>query len=156
MKWTSLLISYLLPLGALTAKTPKAERYDTFHAKQLSSSGAPLKLDDKSYSELTKSPRDYSVAVLLTALDARFGCALCHDFQPEWEALSKSWVKGDKNSESRLIYGTLDFTDGKDTFQRVCKETMMYLVALLIDTAAIANRTCAVPIPSDNGPLRED
>jgi oligosaccharyltransferase complex subunit gamma len=45
---------------------------------------------------------------------------LCREFQPEWELLAKSWTKGDKKSESRLVYGTLDFTDGKATFQGVC------------------------------------
>ncbi|QIW99788.1 hypothetical protein AMS68_005306 [Peltaster fructicola] len=129
MKLSLSLVGFLLPLSTIAAKAPKAERYDDFHAKQISSSGSPLKLNDRTYDELTKAPRDYSVAVLLTALDARFGCALCHDFQPEWDALSKSWIKGDKAGESRLLYGTLDFTDGKETFQKLQLQTapVLYL-----------------------------
>lgn len=78
-----------------------------------------MKLDDASYAQLTKAPRDYSVTVLLTALEQRFGCELCRQFQPEWDILGKSWTRGDKNADGRLLFGTLDFVDGKNTFQSV-------------------------------------
>jgi hypothetical protein len=117
MRFLKGLILSLLPAAALAAKKPAADKFEQFHTKALSS--APLKLDDSVYAKLTAAPRDYSVAVLLTALEARFGCALCREFQPEWDLLSKSWTKGDKQGESRLIFGTLDFIDGKNTFQSV-------------------------------------
>lgn len=107
----------LLSLTALAAKKPATDKFTEFHAKGLVS--APQKLVDTSYDRLTGAPRDYSVAVLLTAMDARFGCQLCREFQPEWELLAKSWTKGDKKGDSRLVYGTLDFLDGKNTFQSV-------------------------------------
>lgn len=111
------LIFALLLAPCLAAKKAATDRFPDFHAKSLVSS--PLKLTDSSYGRLTKAPRDYSVAVLLTALEPRFGCVMCTEFQPEWDLLGKSWTKGDKKGESRLIYGTLDFVDGKDTFQSV-------------------------------------
>ncbi|XXH03899.1 autophagy- protein 2 [Hypoxylon texense] len=115
MRWFPLLLSFALPFGSLAAKkSSTADRFSEFHVKSQASS--PLKLADSSYKKLTSAPRDYSVAVLLTALDARFGCQLCTDFQPEWDVLGKSWAKGDKNGESRLIFGTLDFANGRDTF----------------------------------------
>lgn len=114
MRLSQLISAALLPLTALAAKKTPAERFSEAHAKP-----QPIKLDDRSYEALTKAPRDYSVAVLLTAMDARFGCQLCHEFQPEWELLGKSWTKGDKDAESRLVFGTLDFLDGKATFQSV-------------------------------------
>ena len=117
MRWFQLLAASILPFSALAAKKSSGDRFDDFHAKSLSS-GA-LKLDDVSYGQLTKAPRDYSVAVLLTALDTRFGCVLCKDFQPEWDLLAKTWAKGDKNGESRMLFGTLDFVDGKPVFQAV-------------------------------------
>lgn len=123
MRWLSLLLSVTLPFGSLAAKqSSSADRFSEFHAKAQASS--PLKLADSSYKKLTSVPRDYSVAVLLTALDARFGCQLCTDFQPEWEVLAKSWTKGDKDGESRLIFGTLDFSNGRDTFISVCDLAM--------------------------------
>ena len=111
------LLLSLLPALTLAAKKPATDKFQTYHTKALSST--PLKLDDNVYGKLTSAPRDYSVAVLLTALESRFGCMLCREFQPEWDLLSKSWTKGDKAGESRLVFGTLDFIDGKNTFQSV-------------------------------------
>ena len=108
---------FLLPLTSLAAKNSAASKFGGFHSKALVST--PLKLVDPLYDQLTATPRDYSVAVLLTALEARFGCELCREFQPEWEILARSWTKGDKQGDSRLVYGTLDFADGKTTFQSV-------------------------------------
>ena len=111
------LLYALLLAPAVAAKDAVKDRFEIFHTKSLTST--PIKLADASYTRLTKAPRDYSVAVLLTALDSRFGCKLCSEFQPEWDLLAKSWVKGDRKGDSRLIYGTLDFSDGKDIFQSV-------------------------------------
>ncbi|PVI00088.1 hypothetical protein DM02DRAFT_718548 [Periconia macrospinosa] len=125
MRWIQLLAASLLPFTALAAKKPSPDRFSDFHAK---SSSGPLKLDDPTYAKLTKSPRDYGVAVLLTALEARFGCQLCREFQPEWDLLAKSWAKGDKKGESRLLFGTLDFLDGKNTFQSLMLQTAPVLL----------------------------
>ncbi|KAI9812630.1 MAG: oligosaccharyl transferase subunit ost3/OST6 [Pycnora praestabilis] len=121
MKLASLLIACVAPLTALAAKQPTGDKFQDFHTKSLSST--PLKLDDGYYDELTTAPRDYSVVVLLTALEARYGCQLCREFQPEWDLLAKSWNKGDKAGESRVLYGTLDFTDGRQTFQKLQLQT---------------------------------
>ena len=93
------------------------DKFEVYHSKSLA--GTPLKLDDMSYDDLTSHHRNFTVAVLLTALEARFGCQLCRDFQPEWDLIAKSWVKGDRQGESRVLYGTLDFIDGKAAFQKV-------------------------------------
>jgi oligosaccharyltransferase complex subunit gamma len=124
-----LLIPLLLLLGPLlvpAAKQPKSDRFQDYHTRALSAS--PLKLADASYDRLTSSPRDYSVVVLLTALDARFGCQLCREFQPEWDLLARSWTKGDVAGESKLVYGTLDFDEGKNTFQAVCWHCAIWAV----------------------------
>ena len=117
MRWLQLLTASILPFTALAAKKSSGDRFKDFHTQSLSSGS--LKLDDSLYTQLTRAPRDYSVVVLLTALEARFGCELCTRFHPEWNLLSKSWVKGDKKAESRLLFGSLDFVDGKNTFQSV-------------------------------------
>ncbi|KAJ4375081.1 oligosaccharyl transferase subunit ost3/OST6 [Neocucurbitaria cava] len=127
MRWLQLLTASLLPFTALAAKKSTGDRFKDARAKSLSS-GHPVKLDDVSYAQLTKAPRDYSVAVLLTALETRFGCQLCREFQPEWDILGKSWVKGDKDGKSRLVFGTLDFVDGKNTFQSMMLQTAPVLL----------------------------
>ena len=106
-----------LPLACLGAKKTGKGSFERYQAQFLSS--APLKLDDAAYDELSVTPRNYSAVVLLTALEARFGCQLCKNFQPEWDLLARSWARGDKLGESRTVFGTLDFTDGKGTFQKV-------------------------------------
>ncbi|KAL2017849.1 hypothetical protein VTK56DRAFT_1594 [Thermocarpiscus australiensis] len=122
MRWLPGFLSLsLLAAGSLAAKKSTEERFKTYHTKALSSS--PIKLGETSYRELTSTPRDYTVAVLLTAMDARFGCQLCREFQPEWDLLSRSWVGGDKAGESRLIFGTLDFMDGRDVFMSLGLQT---------------------------------
>ncbi|KAF2274877.1 magnesium transporter protein-like protein 1 precursor [Westerdykella ornata] len=126
MRWIQLLTAAVLPFTALAAKKTSGDRFNDFRSNSLST-GA-IKLDDASYSQLTKAPRDYSVAVLLTAMDTRFGCVLCREFQPEWDLLAKSWVKGDKNAESRMVFGTLDFVDGKGTFQSLMLQTAPVLL----------------------------
>ena len=92
-------------------------RFEEYHAASLSST--PIKLDDNSYEDLTSTKRDYTTVVLLTAQDARFGCQLCRDFEPEWHIIARSWIKGDKRGGQRVLFGTLDFADGKETFQKV-------------------------------------
>lgn len=111
------ILSGLLPLLCVAAKSKTAGKFEHFHQKF--TSNPPIKLDDASYDRLTAAPRDYTVAVLLTALEARFGCQLCRDFQPEWDVVGKSWVRGDKKGDARLLLGTLDFADGRGTFQKV-------------------------------------
>lgn len=114
MKLSSILASLLLPLATFAAKKGSDDRFTEVYSKSL-----PVKLDDNSYQSLTTAPRDYAVAILLTALESRFGCTACRDFQPEWEVLARSWQKGDRSGESRMLFGTLDFMDGKGTFQSV-------------------------------------
>ncbi|KAF2244685.1 hypothetical protein BU26DRAFT_522481 [Trematosphaeria pertusa] len=126
MRWLQLLTASLLPFTALAAKKSSGDRFNDFRAQSLSH--GPLKLDDSSYTQLTKAPRDYSVAILLTALETRFGCTLCREFQPEWDVLGKSWVKGDKKAETRVLFGTLDFVDGKNTFQSLMLQTAPVLL----------------------------
>lgn len=117
MKSSILLLTTSLSFICFGSTKNTAGIFEQYHAK--SQSSAPLSLDDASYDELTATPRNHSVVVLLTAMEARFGCQLCRDFQPEWEILGRSWAKGDKRGASRTLLGTLDFVDGKGTFQKV-------------------------------------
>ena len=120
MRFFSAVLSVcLLVAGNVAAKKSAGERFDEYHVKAQKSS--PLKLSEVSFKSLTSTPRDYSVAVLLTALDSRFNCQLCREFQPEWDIVAKSWAKGDKSGESRLLFGTLDFTEGREIFIQVRK-----------------------------------
>ena len=117
MKFFPFLALTAFSFVVLAADKKTTTTFKKYHTKSLSST--PLKLDDASFAELTALPREFAIVVLLTAMPAQFGCQLCRQFQPEWDILAKSWVKGDKKGDSKVLYGTLDFPDGKGTFQKV-------------------------------------
>ncbi|KAF2436306.1 hypothetical protein EJ08DRAFT_578911 [Tothia fuscella] len=112
MKPSTLLTTLTLLTTTLAAKKQTKDRL-----QDALSQTYPLKLDDAKFQKLTSAPRDFSNAVLLTAMDTRFGCAACQQFAPEWDLLAKSWQRGDKGGKSGLVFSTLDFMDGKGTFQ---------------------------------------
>lgn len=117
MRFLPIVFAALGAVSCLTAAAAAAgDKFQTYHAQ---SKSAPIELDDSIYADLTSKPRDYYVAVLLTAMEARYGCQLCREFQPEWDLLARSWNKG-ASKDTRMLFGTLDFGRGKNTFQKVC------------------------------------
>lgn len=77
-----------------------------------------VKLNDASFNELTKQPRQHYAVMLLTALSPQFGCHFCHEFDPEFDVLASSWRKsGAAKDGSEVYFGRLDFKDGGDTFR---------------------------------------
>lgn len=109
-----------LATAALAADSPPTSSEQRFaDFRRLAQLSPTIQLNDASYRSLTSAPRDYSVSVLLTALDPRFGCQLCREFQPEWELVGRSWMKGDKKGEARIFFATLDFSEGRDVFLQV-------------------------------------
>lgn len=116
MKLLTLVFAFLcLAINSLSADTAsnKFERYQS-----LSRLG-PIALNDASFEDITSKPRDYHVAIVMTATEARFGCVICREFEPEWELIADSWNKGSKQEGLKLLFGTLDFRNGRGTFQKV-------------------------------------
>lgn len=126
MRLSTIVSASLMAIGALAAKQQPEQRFQDFHSKSLVAS--PVKLADSSFKKLTGTPRDYTAMVLLTAMDARYGCQLCREFQPEWDILARSWTNGDKKGDSRVIFGTLDFADGRETFMSLGLQTAPVLL----------------------------
>ena len=149
MKLFSLFAVVILPLTCIAAKKNSENRFEAYHSKSLYSS--PLKLDDAAYEHLASAPRDYTVAVLLTALEARYGCQMCRDFHPEWELIAKSWMKGDRRGSNKVLYGTLDFADGKGTFQKVRPDKSLLLPVLINGEHVIMILTLRVLAYAPNG-----
>lgn len=113
MRFFQLLAAAALSLTAVVAKkSPSA--FDVYYKKQ-----SPVTLTEQAYDEITSAPRDYYAAVILTALDVKYACGICREFQPEWDIIARSWRKGDKKGEHRLLFGTLDFDQGKNVFVKV-------------------------------------
>ena len=117
MKLLSLVSAWLLSSTVLAVKKSSGSTFETYHARAVSST--PIGIDDEGYEQITATPRDYSVAVLLTALEDKYGCKLCRDFQPEWNIIANSWQRGDKRGESRTLFTSIDFSKGRATFMKV-------------------------------------
>jgi oligosaccharyltransferase complex subunit gamma len=118
----------LLSLSAILPTSFADKKVNKFAS--LAASARPhkgvIELGDSLYDELTTTPRNYTAVVLLTALDAKFGCQLCKEFQPEYELLAKSWISKHKNSDG-LFFGELDFANGKNTFMKVCSPAFGFI-----------------------------
>ena len=110
MRVFQLLLAAIIPLAITARKTPSA--FDVYQKKP-----SPIVLSEQTYDELTSAPRDYHAAIVLTALDAKYACSICREFSPEWDILAKSWQK--KKGEHRVLFGTLDFDQGRNVFVKV-------------------------------------
>ncbi|KAL4760452.1 OST3/OST6 family protein [Aspergillus foveolatus] len=125
MKLFTFIASLLYLIPATLAAAPNTDKFEKY---QSISRLAPLQLNDSSYDDITSKPRDYHVAVVLTATEARFGCVLCRDFQPEFDLIARSWNKGSKPDDLKLLFGTLDFRNGKTAFQKLMLQTAPVLL----------------------------
>ncbi|KAL4768355.1 hypothetical protein BDW60DRAFT_197603 [Aspergillus nidulans var. acristatus] len=125
MKLFTFIASLLYFIPATLAAAPITDKFEKY---QSISRLAPLQLNDLSYDDITSKPRDYHVAVVLTATEARFGCVLCRDFQPEFDLIARSWNKGSKPDDLKLLFGTLDFRNGKAAFQKLMLQTAPVLL----------------------------
>ena len=116
MKVFQLIFSLLCVVSCAFCASPSPDKFEKYQS--LSRFG-PLDLNDSLYEDITSKPHDYYVAILLTASEPRFGCILCREFQPEWELIARSWNKGSEGDSPRLLFGSLDFSNGRGTFQKV-------------------------------------
>jgi oligosaccharyltransferase complex subunit gamma len=62
---------------AITATSALAANRSKWAQLAATSPDGIIKLDSESYDELLEEPRDYGVALVLTALPANFNCAPC-------------------------------------------------------------------------------
>ena len=116
MRISNLVAFLALPLASLAAKKPTST-FDKYLAKQASTS--PVEIDEQGFNDLTSIPRDYSVAVLLTARHAKYACQICRDFDSEWSIIGRSWQKADRKGEKRVLLTTVDFDTGRNVFMKV-------------------------------------
>ncbi|TPX64832.1 hypothetical protein SpCBS45565_g05588 [Spizellomyces sp. 'palustris'] len=76
-----------------------------------------LKLNGEDFDLFTEAPRNYSLFVTLTALAPEMGCAPCRQFDSEFKLVASSW--GRVAVPGKLYFGTLDFSDGREVFQKL-------------------------------------
>ncbi|KAJ1705106.1 oligosaccharyl transferase subunit (gamma) [Aspergillus flavus] len=154
------LFTFIIALFYIISSAWASQEPGKFERYQSLSRSVPIDLDDSSYEDLTSKPRDYHVAVLLTAAEARYGCILCRDFQPEWELISRSWNKGPKPDGLKMLFTTLDFSNGKATFQKGGGKLMLQTAPVLLvfpPTVGPFAKVDDAPIRFDfSGPISAD
>ncbi|KAF8654131.1 hypothetical protein AX16_003662 [Volvariella volvacea WC 439] len=113
MRFAGLLSLLFLPLLALAA-SPK-EKF-----VELAAAGnGVIKLDSKLYDTLTGSKRDWSTAVVFTALDPKRRCIPCKEFNPSWQSVAKAWSKVAPAERNEHFFATIDFDDAPNVFQKM-------------------------------------
>ncbi|KAL0073178.1 hypothetical protein F4703DRAFT_1442419 [Phycomyces blakesleeanus] len=80
-----------------------------------------VKLNSKSYSQFTEGKRNYGLVVLLTALNDRFKCIPCREFDSEYKLVASSFQK--TQDPSHVFFGYLDFEDGQAIYQQLGLQT---------------------------------
>ena len=56
--------------------------------------------------------------VCLTALAPQYQCAFCREFEPEFNAVAKSWKRAHPDLNN-VFFARLDFGEGRPIFMRV-------------------------------------
>lgn len=121
------LLGSILPLlailhiasGATTTGGATDDKFAKLQQLSTKSKSGVLQLTNTLYDDITTAPRNYTAVLLLTALDSKFGCALCKEIQPEYELLARSWQAQHRKGDG-LVFSMLDFAKGRETFMKVC------------------------------------
>jgi oligosaccharyltransferase complex subunit gamma len=137
--YTSTTMKYTLPIFLLSflpsclaaLKSQKQQLADLSVAGK-----GVINLDSNTFDLLTSPNRDWSVSVLLTALDKKRRCLPCklvrltfiplatnrltnREFDPSWNAVAKAWATVPKEHKDTHFFATLDFDSGPTVFQKV-------------------------------------
>ncbi|KAG2157126.1 hypothetical protein DEU56DRAFT_763201 [Suillus clintonianus] len=113
MLWP-LLALLLLPLSLAAKKSAHEQLVD------LAAAGNGLiHLNEQTYDLLASSKRNWSAAVLFTALNPQRRCAPCKEFDPSFTAVAKAWATAPKEQRDQHFFATLDFDDGHAVFQKL-------------------------------------
>lgn len=71
---------------------------------------------DKYRTYLRGAPRNYSVVLMLTALQPNRQCTICKEANTEYHIIANSWRYSQAYS-SKLFFAMVDFDEGSDVFQ---------------------------------------
>ncbi|KAK9894104.1 hypothetical protein P389DRAFT_174114 [Cystobasidium minutum MCA 4210] len=130
--WSSALLlccSKVNPVSAATTTTTEqlTARQSKFHSLADKNSGI-VHLTSALYDELIQdtpsNTRDYSVSIILTALNPKYGCQPCMQFDKEHKELARQWWNRKENKKDRVkqmrhVFAVLDFEKGQEIFKRL-------------------------------------
>ncbi|KLT43845.1 putative dolichyl-diphosphooligosaccharide-protein glycotransferase [Cutaneotrichosporon oleaginosum] len=105
----TLLSLLLLPLSLAT----------DWAAASASARDGVVSLTAETFDELTSPDREWGATIVLTALPAGYKCAPCHDFDPVYRAVARSWRRKPASVRDQHVFAELDFANGQEVFQRL-------------------------------------
>jgi hypothetical protein len=111
LKMTSKNLIIIFALISIVASNGELEdKLRTLTSK--SAKDAVIRLSNDEYKRLARTaPRNYSIIIMLTALDQKRECEICSTSYPEYEILAKSWQYAG-NSDKNLFFAVVDVDYG--------------------------------------------
>ncbi|GMK56493.1 hypothetical protein CspeluHIS016_0303330 [Cutaneotrichosporon spelunceum] len=88
-------------------------------ASAASSRDGVIQLNTETFNELTAPDREWGATIVLTAMPAGYKCAPCHNFDPIFRTVARSWQRKSKAVRNKHYFAELDFSNGQDVFQRL-------------------------------------
>ncbi|OQV20681.1 Magnesium transporter protein 1 [Hypsibius exemplaris] len=89
---------------------------------ELSNQRSIIKLNNEKYREFVKTlPRNYSVILMLTALNPSRGCQVCQAAHEEYQVVADSWRLS--GGSDKLFFTMVDYDEGHDVFNSLKANT---------------------------------
>ncbi|KXS20769.1 hypothetical protein M427DRAFT_51731 [Gonapodya prolifera JEL478] len=117
-----LLCAVLLVFSSTVSGAPAGDKLDQLNKRLSSNPSSPITLSQKDYELFTSKPRNYSLIVVLTAMQSQLNCHICRDFEPELKDVTAAWAR--QKAPNTLFFGVLDFKDAQATFQSLQVRTV--------------------------------
>jgi oligosaccharyltransferase complex subunit gamma len=105
MKFSLLILQLCFAVSAVLAASLNAEQ-----VKNIKTQNGIIRLTDKTFSAIVQGPRDYSIAVLLTAEGVQYGCQFCKLVGPQYQTLAHSWREQHPDGNN-LFFAVADIAD---------------------------------------------
>lgn len=150
LAWSALSLCSSIQAASSSSQqlTPRQAK---FHSLASKNNGIVSLSSSQQYDELIQdtpsSPRDYSVSIILTALNPKYGCQPCISFDKEHKEVAYQWWtnkenKKEKVNQMRHIFAVLDFEKGQEIFKRVGS----YLLCPGSSYSPLTRCNCAMPV----------
>ncbi|KAG0010245.1 oligosaccharyl transferase subunit ost3/OST6, partial [Entomortierella chlamydospora] len=91
------------------------KKITSLQAKAVKNKGV-IELDSLAFDEVMAKPRNYSMAILFTAIGPEYQCVPCLNFDPEFKLVASGWSK--LPDKTKMLFGSLDFKVGQAVFQK--------------------------------------
>lgn len=111
MRFISLIFQLFCAVSGVLAAVMTSEQM-----RQLKTQNGVIRLTDKTFSSIVEGPRDYTVAVLLTADGIQYGCQFCKIVSPQYQLVGHSWRKLHPDGKD-LYFAIADIADCPGAYQ---------------------------------------